>query len=525
MEKLLFILLFLVLITNISALDCQYTEMEPYEEFEFGLYDSSGDFVGPPLEFKDFVGGSMNIQGCNPPSFKIYNPLDNKITLNISYMASWNTAFGSSSPSYRSTISINKNSNSEKIQGSCPDLGGGSILEESINYLIVSPEIMTLENELVKKQRDVCKVCPSGKQCLDDGVSCEFDNECGAGICNPNNKCGSFENGCSGGTHLCGDKCLLPSIKQTNEAYSCEFECESQRGNGDVCILGEDQEAFWTRIKNIFFGVLILAGLSLIGYFILWKKVKPTVKKYDESKKGLEEVEKEVKKLEGDKKRLEGDLIFLNSELKSLEDDKKDSEERMINLRKKIKKAGEEAKEKLEEKLEEAERIQKLRIDRIKEKEKEINSKKLKVNSDKNKLSKALSERNRLAEQSIINTQKEVDASLKKYQREYSRQTIKYDNERNYFVFSSNNEPLHRYRYRKMYNLGEGYKVHHIDKNKLNNEYWNLIALTKEEHDKIEHGSFFFKDWGRGILELKRRIPEIERRFHKEIKKKLKKKK
>lgn len=271
MKKLILFLIFsLLFIYPVFALDCQYRINESYEIFELGLYDSGGNYIGDPLEFREFSGGSFNLHGCSPPSFKVYNPTDKNLVLNISYQTSWRTAFGARSANHQTTISINKYSLSDKLQGSCPDIGSGSISEESIKYIIIKPDLITLENELVTKQREICKLC--GNQiCLNDGASCNplYDDwKCGSGICNIAGFCGHQKIvDCPNGKLNCQDKiCLEPSIKEEGEGYMCSFECKSDMFENGICLKSSSvlQEEKDKRKKElIIFGVIIL----IIGSF------------------------------------------------------------------------------------------------------------------------------------------------------------------------------------------------------------------------------------------------------------------
>jgi len=198
----LLILGILLALSVISA--CQYTQIESYQELELGLYDSSQNYVGSPLQFSDFSGGAFNLNGCNPPSFRIYNPLNLDITLNITFVTNWEGVLNSYPINQQTTTSINKNSRSDLIMGSCPDIGGGSISQEDMKYIIFSPEMIGLQNLNVNKNRTICKICTNGEECLDDGASCvevsEKSLECGSGICNTLNKCGqTFNFGCPEG--------------------------------------------------------------------------------------------------------------------------------------------------------------------------------------------------------------------------------------------------------------------------------------------------------------------------------------
>jgi hypothetical protein len=534
MRKALFLVFFFLFSINlVYALDCQYKDTEFYQELGTWLYGPDDSYFGEPLILKDFVGGYMNIGGCNPPSFVVYNPYDFGVIVNVSY-TSFHPAINWAYPKreQKHTLSITIPPYSEqKLTGVCMDIGGSNIPNESISYVFDEPTNLVFKKGTRTSEREVCEKCGDAL-CLEEGAACQLDSQCGSNICSITKSCSKTKvTPCPGTTENCNDElCLEPSIKNKNEPYKCEWECISGRGENGTCIWSLEEEGkalwwndLWNKVKRTIIVIIILAGLSLVGYFLLWKKVRPTVKKYHESKRGLVEIEEEVANLIIVKKDIEESLIFLSSELKSLQEDKKVSEGKIRRLKEKIRKAGKEAKEKLEKKLGESERIQDLRINRINEKEKEILKKKSQVNVEMNKLSNALSKRDDLARRSQVNTQKEIDAALEKYRREYSEEIIEYDKPSGYLVFSNNRkERLHRYRYRKMYWLGSGYFVHHIDKDKLNNEYWNLIALTPEEHKKVEHGKFFFKDWKQGIEILKKRVPGIKRRFHKEIRKKIK---
>ena len=48
--------------------------------------------------------------------------------------------------------------------------------------------------------------------------------------------------------------------------------------------------------------------------------------------------------------------------------------------------------------------------------------------------------------------------------------------------------------------------MHHIDNDKLNNEIWNLLSLSEEEHKKLNHARIDFGNWGSGIEQLKEQL-------------------
>ncbi|MFH0875414.1 MAG: HNH endonuclease [archaeon] len=95
------------------------------------------------------------------------------------------------------------------------------------------------------------------------------------------------------------------------------------------------------------------------------------------------------------------------------------------------------------------------------------------------------------------------------------------DIEKEYLRFKSDNEFLHRYIYRSFYGqFDESNEIHHIDANHYNNEIWNLIELSHDNHKKLKHARITYGDWMSGIEEL-RKIGLSDKDFPKEVIKKL----
>lgn len=110
---------------------------------------------------------------------------------------------------------------------------------------------------------------------------------------------------------------------------------------------------------------------------------------------------------------------------------------------------------------------------------------------------------------------------LKKYGERYGSK-IYLDTDSEYIRFKSNNEFLHRYIYRSFYGTFDAAnEIHHIDANHYNNEIWNLIEVSPEQHRRIKHAKILYGDWVSGINEL-RRIGLSENDFPPEVVKKLK---
>ncbi len=522
-KQLLFFFLGLFFINSVLALDCHYTETENYDIFEEGLYNLNGRYIGAPLEFKDFSGGSMNIQGCNPPSFKVYNPTDKNLILNISYQTSWSTAFGARSANHQTTISINKYSLSDKLQGSCPDLGSGSISQESVKYTIFEPEEILLKNEKVTKQREICKLCEN-EICLNDDAICNplYDNsKCGSGICNIAGFCGSQKIvDCPNGKLNCQDKiCLEPSTKEEGESYMCSFECKSDIFENGTCLKSSlvlQQEKDKRNRNLIIFGVFILIALSAgVGYFAFFKRRKEEKLKNQilEEKNTLV---KEIDNLKKDKENLKSSIKSSNSEIENINLLIKKGKEKISSLKNEIKDTEGKAREELEKGLKFEEQRQKDRIFKLKKQrqklekeeekiiiiEKDLGSKKLKFEKE--------------------NKEFFIKKALDKYKQRY--QNIYYDKDEGYIKFSSQgNEPLHRYLYKKFEKNLFGKEVHHIDADKLNNESWNLISIPYEKHKKLNHLLIDFKDWKSGIKQLREQLGMDDSDFPEHIQKEIEK--
>jgi len=330
-----------------------------------------------------------------------------------------------------------------------------------------------------------CKTCDGG-ECFKEGASCERSTQCGSGTCNANGECGSFT-GCKGNTSFCNvtNKCTLPSIKKEKEAYSCDFECISQRGNGEVCIWSLEKEAFWSKTKNIFFVILIFAGILWISYFIIWKRFYPLIKNWVEAKRELGNLQKEI---EIDKESLQD----LNEKIGK-------SAVEIESLKEEIKQSQGIAKKRLEEELEKQLVKQAERISEIKLKDTELEK------DEERLLEKemGIQKRNEIADEEIKATKKEIEAVIEKYGVLYGKKRIFYDGQSGYLKFADGNSPLHRYIYKNKFGMKYDSEIHHIDNKKLNNGVTNLIELSAEQHRKINHGKIIVGDWFSGIRAIK----------------------
>ena len=502
---LLFLFVSIFLLSYVSALDCQYKINETYNQEEEWFY-FNGDFEGVNLKMDELVRFENN--GL---SFIVYNNLTIpiKVQLNYTLRSQW---FGIDSPT---SIELDvEPRDSKSYQEERISSGWGNYYWiEKFTPSVINPEI-TSEYKNVEKQRDICRTCPNGKQCLDDGSLCNTNDECGSSICNIDGFCGEEEIvSCEPYVKLnCKNQtCLIPSTKEVGEAYMCEWECKSDRFENGKCLkssidLKKDKEE---KIKQIvIFGVIIFI-IVLSSYLYIEKRKRDKVKKereeeekkrdkakeeYGEFVKRKEDLAKEIYELE---KRFKSEKIKKESTLRELDEklrEQKDNFQKEINYwQEKKKSAKTEARDFYNNKIEELETKRGFIIDKIKDIEKE-----------NRKYFGLLDRRNQLSEEIKTNTKKEIEAVLERYGRIYGKSKICYNEKSKYIEFISNGEPLHRYIYRKKFNLGNGYEVHHIDRDGLNNELWNLIALKEEDHEKVNHGKIDFQDCESGIDELKR---------------------
>ncbi|OIO39857.1 hypothetical protein COT60_01300 [Candidatus Pacearchaeota archaeon CG09_land_8_20_14_0_10_30_9] len=523
-KQLLFFFVGLFLINSVLALNCQYTETEKYTEFGTWIYNSDGDYFGEPLELKDFVSEYMNIEGCNPrPSFKIYNPYDFEIEMNIFYTSlhpNINWAYPESEQKHITSIILPPYSE-QKIEGTCLDIGNNYIPNESISYIFIEPDNLILKKGDRPLEREICKLC-GNEICLNDGTSCNplyDDAKCGSGVCNIVGFCGSQKVvDCPNGKLNCQDKiCLESSTKEEGESYMCSFECKSDRFDNGTClksslILQQEEDK---RNKNfIIFGVIVLIILSAgVGYFAFFKRKKEEKLKNQilEEKNSLLD---EIDNLKKDKEDLQSSIKSLSSEIENMNLLISKGKDKISSLKKEIKDTEGKAKEELEKRLRFEEQRQKDRISKLTKQremlekeeqkiitiEKDLGSKKLKFEKE--------------------NKEFFIKKALDKYKQRYPN--IFYDEEEGYIKFSNNGDYLHRFIYRRKFDKNLGNKVvHHIDTDKLNNDDYNLISIPYERHKELNHTLIDFKDWESGIKQLKEQLDMEDSDFPEHIQKKI----
>ena len=167
-------------------------------------------------------------------------------------------------------------------------------------------------------------------------------------------------------------------------------------------------------------------------------------------------------------------------------------------IRKSVENAEGEAKRILEEKLKEEEEKQKDRINSIQKEKDELNKKQEELKKKREGIKKA----------SGTLLKDKIKAALEKYSYNNRYNNLYYDKNSGYIKFNNHNKEdkyLHRYLYRSVYGyyIPKGHHVHHIDVDKLNNDAYNLIALSGDKHRRLNHGKIQpMGDWKKGIHEL-----------------------
>ncbi len=558
LTKILFCFLFLILaISFVNA--CQYTEKESYQELELGLYTSRGAYFGVPLEFTNFSGGMMNIEGCSYASFKVYNPLNEDITLNLSYSLTWGNAFGSSKREYQTVVSVSQYSYSDPITATCPDLGNGQIDPASIKYVITDPKIITLKNEMVTKSRDVCMICEN-QQCLDDGAVCNplsDDEKCGSQICNIAGFCGHEDPvPCPDGLKNCNDAiCLKPSTKEVREPYMCEWECKSQLTKNNLCCdisgskvnepyfceteckygIGKNNNckpkppSWWAYL--IIIGAIILIVSIGVWYFAVYKRKEEEGKTKDAEHKRQNE-EKVIDNLRKEKQSLKNSINKSKKEIIKLEKNylnkKEEFDKGLSNLKEKeqteIKKIHEkkknanlEAKKALDKEIDKIrmrynQRAEELHNEFMIDKQKidiliEENNKKLKeANEDRSKIELEIEKTKKLMTQPFLNKQR-----IKVLLNQDGYEICSWDKNKSFHVWWYEKNSQERV-YTNLFN------VHHIDGDRRNNDYYNLIKIDKNIHDEIHYKNHKWLSYIQGVELLKKYNIPIPERVKKHLK-------
>jgi len=437
-----------------DPLDCQYTEVETYQEFGSFLYFGDSDrYFGPQLNLSNFQGGYGNIDGGCKYSFIINNPFSEDLILNITYYVFMpaNILHGEKKEEHNRQIEIERYS-SAKVNGELGGIGGCSVLEDEISYDITEPYELTLKKGFILKNKTICKQC-NGQSCKDDNEKCSFDSECGSGICSIAKYCAKTKVvPCIDGTKNCNDEiCLIPSVKKNGEAYSCMWECESGLGNDDkVCKRAPPPWWVWV----LFFVIMILI-ISISIYYSRRSKIDETRKKImaDMKKKQKEIIARTLEEQEGILSSTVHKKEHLESQIDKLT---KDIETKNTELKKAKAEKGDLVKTRDDNKvLREHIAVIKRRLERDKE--------------------------------NLEETRKKLEEErLTPYLNKQGHKVIR--NEDGYEIFPDSRNLFHLWWWKIHHGpVKWGYQIHHKNRKKLDNRIENLEEIEKEEHEEM-HG-------------------------------------
>ncbi len=378
---------------------------------------------------------------------------------------------------------------------------------------------------------------------LKNGLPCSIDDDCAFGDCNPARICGDWNGSCLNGEQICNNSCLLPSIKNDGQPYSCNWECvngtmpcegicrnvsskkagqeyfciqecKTGRGKEGVCKPSIKQMTyFW-----VFVFIIFLISLLYFGKYKLWTTIeerKGEEKKRDEAKKEKESLNNEIKEnseeinnLKKMKERLKKNFsdkqkefdIHLeklkekeNLEIKKLEDKKKKAnKEAEIRINKEIEKRKDEYQDRIRD-LENAFLIDEDKFHRLII-EKNIEIEELKKRKDE------------------ADSLKQINDEIEREQKRNEELAIKnycgegraHINNDGYIVWNNSDKAYHRKLYlEKFPDTPKKNEIHHIDGNKLNNEMWNLIDLEWAVHkNKVRELKIKNEGWKFGLKHL-----------------------
>lgn len=376
----------------------------------------------------------------------------------------------------------------------------------------------------------------NGACALKNGEKCGINDNCASGICNANYECGVINDTCKGNTTICNatNKCVIPSVKKTGEAYACDFECKSLRGKNGICLRTiEWWVCFWV--------ICIIITSAGVWAFAVWQRNKAKNEKEKAEKKRKEAEEGRIL---AEKKRetAEQETINILLDLKKKKEaiDKKitdvklryDKKEKELNER--LKKADVLAQAGVEREIKEERRRREKELNSLKESKEENENERIRQENIKEVLKdsriKQEAESKQIEDGSYNNyIQKQLNLYKKKY--ETPSIDVYYDKNEGYLGVKEKKTnkiigSLQRYVYKKEVDTNVfGKEIHHIDYDVFNNEIWNLIALKEEDHnkkyEKFRHGKLKKGEWLWGYEQLKEQLGMKEEDFPEHIKKHL----
>lgn len=553
-KLIIYLFLALFLISSVYALDCGYKDIEKYQEFGTYLYTPSGDFFGETLKSFDYQGGYGNLDGPCRYSFKVYNNFSYPISVTVRYTlyAPYLAYFHDEVKDVREQNLIIKEYSEEKISGQGVGVGGCYVIENETSYNITSPEPLISKKGYITKERVICRICPNGKQCLNDGESCKIADECGGefciqGYCNHIRSCFNNDCKCVSDEIQCYDnlKCVkknsttldnLPKCNKKEECISGYINETTKLCSKSPSQIQKEQEQerirqeeiakrkeFWKNVK-IGFSLLVLLILLLLflrykdSMFISIKKLKKELKglnvEFDILKDRLKSMQDnidisekikhktiqnltELENLYSKKEKL---LKDIETEIKNKENKLKDLEEKIINIKNKKNKTKEEIDELI------------LLESKLKKERHNIVSERQKNQEEIDKLRKAKEEVKDGEREYTEPYTSHIFGGIKQWRNPkwnyypcYVNDNIKTDKLIHKEIAEKQIYNHHREFFKKKYpqKSFNDLEVHHIDHDFENYHLNNLAIISKEEHKLINHTNIPKGNYNVGLTKLK----------------------
>lgn len=545
-------LICLALFTNLAyALDCQYTEDVYKTETMDIFYENDIKLDYTLIELTEFKQTTANyaFQDSNS-QFKIINNHPTKrIDLEVLFTKNGNLEIENVSL-YPLGYAIVSRS-----------LHGANVFIDfnSIRYNFLSEEFRVESEEVETLVNTTCKLC-NGKTCLNDGMSCTIAQDCGSGYCieghcsnsescfNNDCKCASDEIQCN--DNKCVKKGVIPldvkpkcnmdeectsgyidkesglCAKSPNQMEEEEYERLKEERKANETMQKEENQRILAELEQneregalMIYSLIIIILIVIFGiivYMHLKNKTKNLdIKQEEEKRKTIEKQEEEKRKTfekqeEEKRKTLEKEIEHIGADIKhikitraSIKEDIESGKKKIANLKTQIKKSEAEAKKEVENQIRKEKKAQAERIDSLKETEQELTKKEQELKDREEKF-----KRN--------NKDFLINEAIDKYQQRYHKKL--YLDREGYLRFKDSEKLLHVYIYKENVQINkEGYVIHHIDANKVNDEIWNLIQIPENDHKKFKHARVIFGDWNSGIEQLKDQLKLEDKDFHKYI--------
>lgn len=473
MKKLLVLSVYLLFTINlISALDCQYPQQKELNLSGINIWEQKTleeINLSELIEVK-FVGKLI---------MRIKNSLDIPIKLQILYSmeSSW---FGG----HDSNITIDIGAYDEYTykdpsEDSCVGYPCGL---KNLKIYYLEPTEISLET---------CKLC-NGKTCLDDGISCQKNSECGSSfcvrnVCSHSNLCYNNDCKCSADEIQCNDnqRCVKKGVVPTNVKPECNKyqECSTQYidlktglcakspeqlSEEENKMLKEEMDRKEKQQKFLIQAIIGIAFIVLFGTLAVW-----------------------YLKNEHEKKKQRTIMTKADSEIK-IEEQKQRTMQKAIEL--------------------EAKKIQtkEYELNELKNQIKEIEKQKHKTKQETKELENLVLElknKKREVENLRLEYEKFISEKLEMYNKPFpdpqvnNHLVVKNPYLGMYKCFYQKDMPLDKYsakhlvhRWVWMKHNGrypkQGYHIHHNDGNKYNNDPKNLKEREGAEHYESHKNDF-----------------------------------